>query len=265
MDRFQRYMSERFLAQSGRPGCVSALLTLCLSGCSSPPQSLDRLASKQPASQQRAHVEANVPLSTYDEASRVRMREKFGNIGAELRVDAMAGQDFYGVEFFPEGSDRPFYTSSYLALNNRDVMAMPLAIPERVTVVWHASADKPAQGKYGQTTYPDRIIGTDTIEVGSRIPQEVLDSLRRERGGLRLKFRLSNDGVYFGWDIERRPGYDPNKRDPVDHTPYYVRPVFSMTGGDFKEARVTSVDGNKVREKGWYIDKKTGKKIEVDF
>ena len=245
-------------------GRMPALLMLCLSGCSFSPQSLDSLASKQQASQQRAHADANVPLSTY-EGSRQRMQQKFGNIGAELRVDAMAGQDFYGVEFFPEGSDRPFFTKSHASLANRDVMAMPLAIPERVTVVWHASANKPNTGKYGQTTYPDRIVGTDTIEVGSRIPQDVLDSLRWERGGLRLKFRLSNDGVYFGWDIERRPGYDPNKRDPVDRTPYYVRPVFSMTGGDFKEARVTSVDGNEVREKGWYIDKKTGKKIEVDF
>ena len=257
-------MLERFLAQSGRIGCVPALLMLFLSGCLSPTQSPYSLGSQQQASQSRAHVERNQPLSPH-QAGRQRMQQKFGNIEAELWVDAVAGQKFYGVEFFPEGSDRPFYTSSYLALNNRDVMAMPLEIPERVTVVWHASANKPGTGKYGQTTYPDRIIGTDTIEVGSRIPQEVLDSLRRERGGLRLKFRLSNDGVYFGWDIERRPGYDPNKRDPVDNTPYYVRPVFFMTGGDFKEARVTSVDEIRVREKGWYIDKKTDKKIEVDF
>ena len=264
MNRFQQYMPERFLAQSGCIGYLPALLMLSLSGCSSPAQSVDHLTSKQQDSQQRAHAETSVPLSAY-EASRQRMQQKFGSIGAELRVDAMAGQDFYGVEFFPEGSDRPFFTKSHASLANRDVMSMPLAIPERVTVVWHASANKPNTGKYGQTTYPDSIIGTDTIEVGSRIPQEVLDSLRRERGGLRLKFRLSNDGVYFGWDIERRPGYDPNKRDPISRIPYYALPVYSMTGGDFKEVRVTSVDRNEVREKGWYIDKKTGKKVEVDF
>jgi len=206
-------------------------------------------------------MNADTPLSP-QQASRQRMREKFGNIGAELRVDAMAGQDFYGVEFFPEGSDRPFFAKSHMALKNRSVMSMPLEIPERVTVVWRASADKPVGGKYGQMTYLDRIIGTDTIEVGSRIPQEVLDSLRQERGGLRLKFRLSNDGVYFGWDIDRRPGYDPNKRDPVDRTPYYVRAVFSMVGGDFREAEI--FNGKTVR-KGWFIDKKTGKKIETDF
>jgi hypothetical protein len=38
------------------------------------------------------------------------------------------------------------------------------------------------------------------------------------------------------WDIERRPGYDPKKRDSYGEA-VYVAPAYSFTGGDFKEAR----------------------------
>ncbi len=177
------------------------------------------------------------------------MLEKFGDIGAELRVDAFARQEFLGVEFFADGSDRPFYAKSSQRLDTRVNMMMPLHIPERVTVVWREAADKPVGGKYGQMTYDDRIIGSDTIDVGPRIPQEVLDSLRRERGLLRLKFQLSNDGVYFGWDIQRRPGYDPRKRDQFGN-PVHVDAVHSMAGGDFREAEIFKEGLHNARDSG---------------
>ena len=189
------------------------------------------------------------------------MLQKFGDMGVELRVDAFAGQEFFGVEFFPEGSDRAFYVRSLQSLRTRGNLLMPLEIPERVKVVWRESADRPVGGKGGRTTYEDRVIGTDTIEVGSRIPQELIDSLHKDRGQLRLKFRLSNDGVYFGWDIERRSGYDPNKRDARGNI-IGVRAVNFMAGGDFREAEI--FNGKAIR-KGWYIDKKTRQTIETDF
>lgn len=82
-----------------------------------------------------------------------------------------------------------------------------------------------------------------------RIPQEVIDDLHRNGGGLRLKFRLKEDGVLFGWDIER----DTNQR-------------YHMVGGDFKEWRRyfrSDVKGPVV-EMGWYIDD-DGNKIEIDY
>lgn len=133
-----------------------------------------------------------------------------------------------------------------------------LPIPKTVRVIWK---DGDVKNDFPRGWLGGTVVGDYTIEVALRIPQEVVDDLRRDpKGGLRIKFRLADDGVLFGWDIERRPGYDP--KNGVTSVP----PVYSMTGGDFQEARlIYHSDGRITKGKGWYIDKKTGQKIETDF
>ncbi len=143
-----------------------------------------------------------------------------------------------------------------------------------------------------------KVTGTFVIPVADRIPDELLDDLRRDpKGSLRIKVRLHREGVLLGWDIERRPGFDPKKRDSFGEIAY-VSPGWVKTGGDFKEARgvywLEDESGNLVRaprpetlggvmppelarrgivfnrhgflnEKGWYIHPKTGQRIETDF
>ena len=99
------------------------------------------------------------------------------------------------------------------------------------------------------------------IPVADRIPDELLDELRRGGGGLRIKIRLHREGVLLGWDIERRPGYDPRKKDEFGN-PIHVRAVHSFAGGDFREAHIFN---GQVMRKGWYIHPKTGQRIETDF
>jgi hypothetical protein len=75
--------------------------------------------------------------------------------------------------------------------------------------------------------YGDEVVGDYTIAVASRIPDSVVQALRRDpKGDLRLKFRLKADGVLFGWDIERRPGWKPGRSVP---------PVYEEVGGDFSD------------------------------
>jgi hypothetical protein len=101
-----------------------------------------------------------------------------------------------------------------------------------------------------------------TVPIASRIPEDLLEDLRRDpKGVLRLKLRIHPDTLLVGWDIERRPGFDPKKRDQFGEA-VYVAPVHSFVGGDFREASI--LNGQVVR-KGWYIDPKTGQKIETDF
>lgn len=101
-----------------------------------------------------------------------------------------------------------------------------------------------------------------TVPVASRIPDDLLADLRRDRKGmLRLKIRLMPDAILIGWDIERRPGFDPKKRDSAGQIAY-VAPVHSFAGGDFREAE--RVNGKVVRM-GWYIDPRTGQRVETDF
>jgi hypothetical protein len=154
---------------------------------------------------------------------------RFKDVGVVLVVDAVPGAELLGVEFFAEGSLRRFYASSLVAKRNREIMAFPLERPPmQVRVVWRDSSkivgrkDNP-----NIDTYDGNILGDYTIPIASRIPDSVVEALKRNRkGDLRLKFRLKPDGVLFGWDIERRPGWKPGLS---------VRPVYEEVGGDFTE------------------------------
>lgn len=75
------------------------------------------------------------------------------------------------------------------------------------------------QGPWGGG-YFGPVLGDHTLPIASRIPDAVLQEIRKGGGGLRLKFRLKADGVLFGWDIERFSGGLPRH---------------SMPGGDFLE------------------------------
>lgn len=215
-----------------------------LSGCRSTPPP----APKPTTPEQARYLE-----------SRERMLKRFGRPGFELVVDAMDGQEFLGVEFFPEDAKYSIYRSSAQLLRNRSKMVLSQPVPERVRVVWRDSSKFVPDGR---ALYAGNIIGDEIIEVGSRIPQALIDDLKRDpRGNLRLKFRMSEQGTLVGWDIQRRPGFDPKKRDEYGEA-VYVAPVHSFAGGDFREAKI--LDGKPVR-KGWYLDKRTGRKIETDY
>lgn len=90
-------------------------------------------------------------------------------------------------------------------------------INKRKTIV--ANLGIAYQGPWGGEYFGD-VVGDYTFPVASRIPDEVVREIRKNGGGLRLKFRLKPDGVLFGWDIERFSGGLPRH---------------SMPGGDFLE------------------------------
>ncbi len=149
-------------------------------------------------------------------------QQRMDGMGLTLVVDAVEGAEMLGVEFFADGSEFPFYSSSVTKKRNREIMAFPSGVmPERVRVMWRDSSkiigkvDKPHIN-----TYAGNILGDYTFPVASRIPDDVVREIRKNGGGLRLKFRLKPDGVLFGWDIERFAGGLPRH---------------SMPGGDFLE------------------------------
>lgn len=206
-------------------------------------------------------TQAELPPPVLTEPQK-RMVKKFGpDVGYELRVDAMKGEEFEGVNFYEVGVAWPFYGKGGQTLQNRALMGKSGPIPEQVRIIWRDSAEHGQEAKDG-TSYNGKIIGQEIIEVGSRIPQAVANDLKRNlSGGLTLKFRMSNQGTLVGWDVVRFPDYKPNNRDQYGSL-MYGKPVYSGVGGDFREAEI--YNGEVVR-KGWYIDKKTGQKIETDF
>lgn len=117
-------------------------------------------------------------------------------------------------------------------------------------MIWRSPIDGKAIWGKGGGDYEGTIIGDYTVPVAERIPEALLDDLRRNpRGNLRLKIRLADDGVLIGWDIERKGFRECTSAE------------YEMAGGDFREAE--RCNGKAVR-KGWYIDK-SGQKIETDY
>ncbi len=201
-----------------------------------------------------------------------KWKHKFRGIrGGQLVVDAFGRKR--GVTIFSENGQR-FFSSSSLGSGGATTHAYgaEFGVPISLRATWRKEVESgtPEEreknairptgpwGEYGGGI----VVGDVTVPVAERIPDDILDHLRSGGGGgFRLKLRLADDTLLVGWDIESRPGYNPNNRDE-NGNPYYVPPVYSMVGGDFDCALRQN---HRLVHKGWYIDKKTGQKIETDF
>lgn len=112
------------------------------------------------------------------------------------------------------------------------------------------------------TTYNGKIIGDEVIQVGARIPRELLKDLKRDpKGGLRLKFRMKRHGslllqksipAHSNKAVSSCPGCQ-NRRHAVVQYP---------SPASFREAYINN---GKIIRPGWYVDRKTGRKIEIDY
>jgi len=104
------------------------------------------------------------------------------------------------------------------------------------------------------------------VPVATRIPDEVLDRIRKYKGGLMLKLRMTPETILVGWQVINGKNY-PYKRDEIGNR--LINDSELMIGGDFCEARSVNEKINGkwilVHKKGWQIDPKTGKKIEMDY
>ena len=182
------------------------------------------------------------------------------SFGVTVRYDMLQGSTIkYGIEAVSDSGFRLFGPSSLEAptMGDRDSGGGTSAfagagLPKWVRVTWR-------EGDFIQRYDPitksawtgGKIIGDHTIEVASRIPQEVQKYASQGKGrAIYLQFRLHDEGVLLAWAVQEPP--------PQGGGGW----LYSMHGGDFKRPFV--VYG--VREpKGWYIHPKTGQRIETDF
>ncbi len=196
------------------------------------------------------------PLSDEDQALKRKFR---GLDGGELYVDALTEKT--GINVFDD-KGRLFYASATLSLrnNSRHSYGADFGVPKTLRVEWRDRyvpvEDGHLKGIPDGSFYGGTILGNHTVPVASRIPDTLLDDLRKNGGGFRLKIRLHDDGPLIGWDIQRARGSAP---DGSAH--FHV-------GGDFREAPLVydhTKGCNPCRGKGWYIHPKTKERIETDF
>ncbi|WP_138927947.1 hypothetical protein [Verminephrobacter aporrectodeae] len=131
-----------------------------------------------------------------------------------------------------------------------------MSIPRTLHVTWRTEDAEPRENSYGVPNIfhgfeGGTILGDYTVQVASRIPDDVLDFIRKNGSSLlRLKIRLADHGVLVGWDVEEWYNAIGGR------TYRYVMP-----GGDFREPQR---ENGEVIERGWMI-MPDGKKVEMDW
>ncbi|WP_345794986.1 hypothetical protein AAG895_08110 [Thauera sp. JM12B12] len=196
------------------------------------------------------------------------LRYKFRGIrGGEKRIDAFkeeAGVALYlesGLLFAAGVFNKGAKTSGYGGGSAGD----QLVVPKTLRLVRY-SEDSRRRGGIREPAYDGTPILDVTVPVAERIPDEVLDRIRKYKGSLILKFRIHPKTLMVAWEVRNGRSY-PFKRDEWGNA--YTTDEDDMVGGDFCERRVQNriIDGRSVlvESKGWYIDPETGQRIEADF
>lgn len=196
------------------------------------------------------------------------LRYKFRGIrGGERRIDAFEREDSValylesGLIFDAGVFNRSASISGYGGRSAGD----RLVVPKTLRLVRY-SADSRVLGGLTYPAYDGTPILDVTVPVAERIPDEVLDRVRKYKGSLVLKLRIHPKTLMVGWEVKNGRGY-PFKRDKFGNA--YTTDEDDMVGGDFCERRVQHryLDGRfqMVESKGWYIDPDTGQRVEADF
>lgn len=196
------------------------------------------------------------------------LHHKFRGIrGGERRIDAFkkeAGVALYlesGLLFDAGVFNKGAKTSGYGGGSAGD----QLAVPKTLRLVRY-SEDSRRRGGIREPAYDGTPILDVTVPVAERIPDEVLDRIRKYKGSLILKFRIHPKTLMVAWEVRNGRSY-PFKRDEWGNA--YTTDEDDMVGGDFCERRVQNriIDGRSVlvESKGWYIDPETGQRMEADF
>lgn len=216
---------------------------------------------------QRHLIAATPPATPKNELSdedRFLANKYRGIRGGELRVDALVnmppvalhvpdGRLFnIGIGSFGPGAST---ISSYGGGAQGD----RLVVPKYLRMMRFAEGSKRTGTRRAPPAYDGELVYETTVPIASRIPDEVLDRVRKYNGSLALKLRLTLDTILVGWEVRNGQSY-PFKLDKDGYA--YVTDEDNLPGGDFREAKIFN---GKVVRKGWYIDPKTGQRIETDF
>jgi hypothetical protein len=166
---------------------------------------------------------------------------KFQGIrGGELRVDALVkmpptalhrpdGQLFN----IGTGSFRPGIVdiSSYGGTAPGD----RLVVPKYLRMMRYAAGARRNLNDFAPPAFNGELVYETIVPIASRIPDSVLDRVRRYNGSLSLKLRLTLDTILVGWEVKNGKGY-PFKRDKNGYA--YETDDDTLPGVDFREAKI---------------------------
>jgi hypothetical protein len=172
------------------------------------------------------------PLSPEDQALRYKFRGIYGGV---LRIDAATRKEYVTIKTEAGWSIEGAAALDLDRVDNSTHTGDTLPIPKFIHATWRigpARYDGNSRSWTGGT-----IIGDYTVPVAERVPDDILDYIRKNGGALRLKIRLKDDGILIGWDVEQ---HRTNR--------YGTFLEWVLPGGDFREAQIFN---GKVTDPGW--------------
>lgn len=141
-------------------------------------------------------------------------------IGTGLVVEAMPGintSEKPGVVGVSDEGRRLFGFALLTQRGGGTATYLSATLPSTVRVTWRTDTVP------GRDFTTGRVIADYLIEVDRRVPDEVIRYANAGPGrALRLVFRIKDDGVLFGWDVE----------EVVSHPAGGSGLVYAMRGGD---------------------------------
>jgi hypothetical protein len=158
-----------------------------------------------------------------------KLRHKFRGLhGGQLVVDAFGRKRAVTIR---DEQGRVFYTSSVLSPRNRSRHSYDAAfgVPITLRAIWRREGEVVGGVVQNPIRITDQygiyeggtVVGDYTVPVASRIPDDLLEELRRNKHvGFRLKLRLHDDGLLVGWDLA----------SPVDSRPCKIATTPMNTG-----------------------------------
>jgi hypothetical protein len=209
-----------------------------------------------------------------------RWRKKFRGIsGGELYADAVPEKPYVMI-FDEKGS--VFFRKGTMSVrtNSRQGYSAEFGVPLSLRATWrddepnsNGKSKNPVTVKNGDYS-GGILLGDVTVPVAERIPDELLDKMRKYKGGFVLKLRLTDETLLIGWEVKFGKGY-PWALDINDNA-YFIPDIDDTAGGDFCERRMKikpalsgqpPVSGNErlYALPDWILDKRTGKRIETGF
>ncbi len=225
--------------------------------------------------QQRESSSANPSLTE----SQKKWKHKFrGMSGGELYADAAPEKSY--VMVFNESGKLFFQKDSMSVRNNsKHSYLASFGAPITLRAIWRDD-EETTPGKPSNKVTLNRdnryvggvVLGDVTVPVAERIPDELLDKMRKYQAGFILKIRLTDTTLLIGWELRLGKGY-PWAKDRNGNS--YFRPeVDDTAGGDFCERRIErrpseeqlpGPHGWKLELPDWELDHKTGKKVYTGY
>jgi hypothetical protein len=143
-------------------------------------------------------------LSDEDKA----LKRKFPGLnGGQLRVDSLF--ELKGLNIFDERGKLFFSRAGFKPPRGNYIgsYGATFGVPKTLRVEWRDKIemieDPHLEGIPDGAFHGGTILGNYTVPVASRIPDDLLDAMRRQEGGFRLKICIHQDGPLIGWDLSQ--------------------------------------------------------------